>query len=183
MARVHFVKSARKKNPVAKKGESYYWWQHRFRPKQFSKDPPKRSATTQSSFNATLWDIEDDSIAGAVADDSLAGTRDEVVSALQGLHDECESNLQNMPDHLQESSQSGQTLQERINALESAISEFEDLELDEPNDDDLDVEELTRGEGESDKDFEARKAAEVDSAKADFWQGKLDEFNAISVEV
>lgn len=31
MARLHFVKSARKDNPSAevKKGESYYWWKFR----------------------------------------------------------------------------------------------------------------------------------------------------------
>ena len=39
--RVHYVKSARKDNPVAKKGEPYYWWQSYCSPKQFSKTPPR----------------------------------------------------------------------------------------------------------------------------------------------
>jgi len=30
MARAHFVKKARKDNPVALKGESYWWWELRF---------------------------------------------------------------------------------------------------------------------------------------------------------
>ena len=39
MPRVHHVKSARKDNPVAKKGESYYWWKFRYGGKRYSKTP------------------------------------------------------------------------------------------------------------------------------------------------
>lgn len=45
MARVHFVKSARKAQPKngIEKGDSYYWWQFYKSPKQFSKTRPKPS--------------------------------------------------------------------------------------------------------------------------------------------
>jgi len=48
MARVHFVKKARKDNPVCKAGESYYWWKNRHGPKHFSKTQPRQSQTIAS---------------------------------------------------------------------------------------------------------------------------------------
>lgn len=52
MAKVHFVKSAQKDNPVAKKGESYYWWKPmvggRGGAKRYSKDRPSTPSSEQS---------------------------------------------------------------------------------------------------------------------------------------
>ena len=41
MEHIHFVEKARKNNPVAKKGESYWWWSFKFGVrKHFSKERP-----------------------------------------------------------------------------------------------------------------------------------------------
>lgn len=48
MPRVHHVKAARKANPVAEVGESYYWWQFRNGGKRYSKTPPRASQLTSS---------------------------------------------------------------------------------------------------------------------------------------
>jgi hypothetical protein len=55
MARVHYVKKARKANPVAKKGEPYYWWKNRTPGraagvKRYSKTQPRPSQVTASEF-------------------------------------------------------------------------------------------------------------------------------------
>lgn len=177
MAKPTFVKCARKDIPNAsiKAGESYYWWKFRFGGKHYSKTKPSRSQLTQSDFYAQIFDIEDNTIGEAAADDSLASTRDDVVSQLEDLKSECEEKLENMPDNLRESSSSGELLQERVDALESAISEFEGLELDEPGEDELDIE---REENETDEDFEAKKETAIE----EYWQSKLEEFQNVCID-
>ena len=125
MPRVHYVKSARKDNPVAQKGESYYWWKFRFGGKRYSKTYPKRSQLTQSAYFGALYDlcevIEDYEIEPGEASD-VENMRDEIESELNNLLDECQSSLDNMPESLQYSP-TGELLQERIDALENAINE------------------------------------------------------------
>lgn len=181
MARAHLVQKAAKDYPEhgIKKGEPYYWWKFRYGGKRFSKTAPKRSQLTQSSFYSTVYDIEDDVIGGAEPTSDLGSIRDDVVQQLGDLRDECQSSLDNIPDSLKEGS-SGQLLQERIDALESAISEFEQLDLDEPSDSDLDWPE--RNEDESDEDYEARKEEARSDVEEEFWRGKLEEFQAISID-
>jgi hypothetical protein len=136
MPRVNFVKKARKDNPAVKAGESYYWWKFRFGGKQYSKMPPARAQLTQSEFLSTLYDLEDglsDRFAHAASSDELETARDDLVSEIQELLDETKSRLENMPEHLQDTSDSGMMLQERIDGLQSWIDDLEsvDLELDE----------------------------------------------------
>ena len=123
MPKVHFVKSARKENSVAKVGESYYWWQFRFGGKRFSKTYPKRSQLTQSPFLSELYDVED-RIGDSIDEDQAA----EIICDLEALRDECQYSLDNMPEHLQEASDSGMLLQERIDNLEDWISEIENID-------------------------------------------------------
>jgi chromosome segregation ATPase len=127
MARVHFVKKARKDNPNAgiKAGESYYWWQHAFAPKQFSKTQPKPSQITQSGFMRTIYEIQEQ-IDALTTEMNIEDEVDNIKTQLEDLKSECEDNLSNMPDHLQESS----VLNERIESLDEMIGEFESLELD-----------------------------------------------------
>lgn len=181
MARAIFVKKAQKDNKEAgiKAGESYYWWSFKRGGKRYSKTPPKRSQLTQSNFYGSVYDLEDDIIANATADDGLAGVRDEVTAALQDIADQCQESLDNMPEGLQQGS-TGELLQERIDAMESAISEFDGLELDEPSDDDLDWPEKEKDE--SDADYEKRKEAERETVIREFWEAKLEEFHGISIE-
>lgn len=131
MPRLHFVKKARKDNPAVKAGESYYWWKHNFGPKRYSKTKPRRSQLTNSSYLATVYDLQDD-----LPDEIDNSAVQDLIQQLEELRDETESSLDNMPEHLQDSSSSGQVLQERLNLLEEAIDElncldFEDKEPDE----------------------------------------------------
>jgi hypothetical protein len=139
MARVHFVKKARKakRSEGIKVGDSYYWWANRVGRvslKRYSKTRPTRSQTTLSSFYSQLWEIADRGW-DAAAPDELSDERDNTVSDLNDLKSECEDNLQNMPEHLQESS----VLNDRIEELDNLISELEGVDLSEPDEsEDLD---------------------------------------------
>jgi len=174
MPRVHFVKAARTDNAVVKAGESYYWWKFRRGGKRLSKTRPKRSQLTQSEFYSRMYDIEDDVIGAAVADDSLPGVIADVVSQLEELRDEQEEKRQNMPDALQDSD-SGNMLQERYDGLDSAISEFEQIDTDDAPTEVADLDEDDREEDETDEDFLARKAEE-------YWQEKLEEFQNVTID-
>jgi hypothetical protein len=123
MPRLHYVRRARKKNPVADVGESYYWWKFRFGGKRYSKERPKRSQLTQSGFLASLWDLEDN--LPSEIDEERA---QELIQELENLSSECENSLYNMPDHLQESSMAGMMLQERIDGIEDWTSQIYDID-------------------------------------------------------
>lgn len=141
MPRVTHVKSARKDNRVAKKGESYYWWKFRFGGKRYSKTPPKRSQLTQSEFYGQLWDLQDqrDGLCGNTDLESLEGFTEDVTNIAQQLVDlgeECAGKRDNMPESLQDS-ETGQLLEERTDRcqemgdeLESALCELENIDLD-----------------------------------------------------
>lgn len=107
MPRVHHVKKALKDNPVAKKGESYYWWKPmvngRGGAKRYSKTPPKPSQLTSSEFLGTVYDIQDE-IATAAASTmaELIDLRDGWVGEINDLKSETEDKLNNMPDGLQQ---------------------------------------------------------------------------------
>jgi hypothetical protein len=156
MAKVNFVKRARNDIPEidVKKGESYYWWKtRRGSPKQMSKTPPRRSATTSSWFYARLWDIEGD-IAQFPADDSLPNFVADVVQELRDLAEECQDNLDNMPEGLQQGD-TGMMLQERIEACNNAADELEGIV--------------------SDYDAETEE-------EEDYWTEKLEEVQAVSID-
>ena len=130
MARVTFVKSARKDNDVCKQGESYYWWKFRYGGKRMSLTPPKRSQLTQSNFLGQLYDLQDGM---SFSDyDDFESTVDEIKSTINEMRDECQESLDNMPEQLQYAP-TGELLQERIDALEEWEGEFDnvDLEVDE----------------------------------------------------
>jgi uncharacterized phage infection (PIP) family protein YhgE len=141
MTRAH-KQVARKDYPAQgiKKGDEYYKWQFNFsKVVHRSKVKPTRSQLTQSSFLSQLYELEDNI---SFDRDALEDSVQSLVSDIEQLRDECQDSLDNMPEHLQEASQSGQTLTERIEALDNWISDLEgvDLEVDE---------ELTEEEKES----------------------------------
>ena len=142
MARVHFVKKARKDNPAVKRGESYYWWAFAFGPKRYSRTAPRRSQLTQSSFLSQLYDLEDGlhkRFSGIeLATDALQDEISNLTSDLESLRDECQDSLDNMPEHLQDTSDSGILLTERVEGLDEWISELESIDADGLNDDELD---------------------------------------------
>lgn len=128
MPRVHHVKKARKDNPVAKKGESYFWWKFRYSGKNYSKVRPARSRLTQSSFLSQLYDIQDEGYYPDTAEDATS-TIEDLVSQLENLRDECQENFDNIPEQLQEAF-AGETLTMRIDSLDDAINELESIDTD-----------------------------------------------------
>ena len=132
MPRVHFVKKARKDNPIVKKGESYYWWKFRFGGKRYSKTRPKRSQLTQSSFLANLWDLED-SIPNEMSEEDV----NSFISELEALKEECEYSLDNMPEQLRDTSESGYLLRERIDNLDDWINELYSIDFDHKHPDEI----------------------------------------------
>lgn len=132
MARVHTIQKAAKDYPAQsiKKGDKYYWWKFRFGGKHKSKTCPKRSQLTQSTFLQSLYTLQDEF---SFDSEDPGSSRDELINEIENLRDECQSSLDNMPEHLQETSDSGTMLQERIEALEAWKSDLEavDCEIDE----------------------------------------------------
>lgn len=153
MARVHFVKKARKADKYSeiKRGDSYYWWKFRFGGKHKSKTPPRRSQLTQSEFLGTMYDIED-RIAEIKTLEDAQSERDAIVDELRDLASEQEDKLSNMPDSLQYAP-TGEMLQNRADECNSFADELEgiDLEIEEEE-----PEVVEREEGESDEDYQKR---------------------------
>lgn len=183
MARLNFVKKARKprKEDGIKKGDSYYWWKFRFGPMHVSKTRPKRSQLTQSSFKATLYDIEDN-IAALITNDICEGCLDDIISEIENLKDEAQSSLDNMPEHLQETSTSGEMLQNRIEELESWQGELEDvdLEIDESSIEQGIRDDNTKEEQDTDGEHEARIKDLYEDALEEKKQEILDEIQNAS---
>jgi len=129
MPRLNFVKKARKDVPNTdiKAGESYFWWKFRHGGKHTSKTRPPRSQLTQSAYLSALYDLQDGMGETPTAAD-MEGERDNLRDELQGFLDEQQERLDSMPDQLRESSSSGEMLQTRIDSLENAISELENVD-------------------------------------------------------
>jgi len=174
MPKVYFVKKARKDNPVVKKGESYYWWKHAFGPKKFSKERPKASQLTQSSYLSQLYALQEGLHERFTDFDSLNDEVTALIDDLNELGQECQDSLDSMPEHLQDSSSSGELLQERIDAIESAVSEMESIDIpEEPedwadeNDDWNKMDESARNEFK--KEWYSEKINEVIQSIEDSW--------------
>jgi len=161
MPKVYYVKKAIKDNPVAKKGESYYWWRHAFGAKEFSKERPKPSQITGSPWLSELYSLQEQIEATVYDFDELETMRDDTVSSLEELRDQAQDSLDNMPEHLQETSQSGEMLQERIDELESAISDLESLDVPDEEDKSFD------NYNESEPDWKEEQAQEFKQAVLD----------------
>ncbi len=153
MPRVHHVKKARKANPVANVGESYYWWQNYKGPKQYSTTYPRQSQLTGSDKLARLYSVgerlED------VASDTSLVSRDEHADYVRELADEVREvaeeyreSASNMEEYFP-GSERAYELEEKADACDSYADEI-DAVADEieslPDEDDL------REEMEDDRD-------------------------------
>lgn len=175
MARATFVKKAQKDYPEhgIKKGESYYWWKFRFGGKHFSKTQPSRSQLTQSEFYGRVYDLED-RIAALEADENLPSEIEDIASELRDIASECEDKRNNMPESLQDSD-SGQLLEERAQAMESAADEFESIDFN-------DAPESTDMGDETDEETCRRQVEADEEVSDDYWQTKLEEVQAITID-
>lgn len=155
------------------KGESYYWWQFQNSPKHFSKERPKQSQLTQSNYLSQLYTIQEqmDDFAPESAED-IESFVDTIKSDLESLKDETESSLENMPESLQ-SSPTGELLQERIDALDNAISEFDGIDFDYEEPDEDAIKDELKDEND-DEDYEPTEE-EIDERKQEKLQEWLDE--------
>lgn len=148
MARVHFVKKARKNYPHdgIKKGESYYWWAFRYGGKHKSKTMPKQSQLTGSEFLSTVYSFQEELEEGtfeATAEglEEAKDERDRIVDELRSLADEQTEKRDNMPEGLQYS-ETGTLLEDRENYCNEFADELEAVDL-----------EISRDDYESDEDF------------------------------
>ena len=136
MARLHFVKKARKADKAAgiKKGDSYYWWKFmvggRGGVKRKSKVKPRRSSLTQSEFLAAMYDAEDD-LAVVLAAFESDGDFEELATACESASEmvrqtgeDCQSKYDNMPDGLQQGD-TGQLLEQRVQQADEIADELE----------------------------------------------------------
>lgn len=171
------------------KGESYYWWQFQNSPKQYSKTRPRASELTQSAYYSALYSIveqiEDFSTDSA---EELNDFVENIKTELEDLRDTTQESYDNMPENLQYSA-TAELLQERVDSLESAISEIESIDLEYYGEDEDDVKLIIADEQSIDvevegwedeaKNFLEEKIQELE----DEWvQEKLEELQAISFE-
>lgn len=166
------------------KGESYWWWQFKNSAKQLSKERPKTSQLTQSNYLSQLYDIQERlEQATAESPDDLESLIDEFKSELESLKEETESSLENMPESLQ-SSPTGELLQERIDALDNAISEMENIETDyeEPDEEEI-KDELKEEEGDEDYEPTEEEVEQKKKEHLDEWMDeKISELQGIGLE-
>lgn len=180
MPKVTHVKHARKAQPQygIAVGDEYWWWQFRNAPVSISKRPPKRWELTRSEYYQWLYRFEDETIAELPADESLADVLASIVSDVESQRDELQEKLDAMPGQLQESS----VLNERIESLDSYLSELGNVDVDNPPDpDDADLRaEVIEELGGSPTEDEIKDAIQekIDT----YWEEARDEAQAISVE-
>lgn len=136
MAQQHFVKKARRDifqrgtngSPdtiLIAKGEPYYWCKFRYQPKKVSKTPFTSDQLRYGRYGKPEWDEKfsdfenrvNDCVDVEGAEDGANSLREEI----EEYRDELQERLDNMPEQLQESS----VLNERIEELESLISQLE----------------------------------------------------------
>lgn len=156
-------------------GESYYTWCFYGGQPIYSKTQPRPSQLTQNAFKSELYSIQEkiEDFDHEGDPETIAVFVDEIKSDLESLRDTCQESLDNIPEQLQEAP-AGQTLQERIENLDSAISEFEDIDTE--FDSQLD-EETDRDEDESDEDWQTR----LDEEKTEWCDEKVGVINDIDL--
>lgn len=176
MPAVNHVAKARKSpgkcgkcGDTIRKGQSYVWWAFRYGGKRVrcSKPEcaPKPADLTQSEFYSTLYGIQEETFAGTTADE-LKDQRDSVVSELNDLAEETRGKFDNMPEGLQQGD-TGQMLEERADACESAVSDLEGV----------DIEDEDREEDETDEAYNERNEQHLEEVR----QELQDALSGISV--
>lgn len=131
MPKVNYVKSARKKNPVAQVGEPYYWWKFRYGGKHYSTTPPRASQLTQSDKLSRAYAASEalEDLAESINDetdyDDLQMSLEEISSEVGDVASEYRESRENMPESLQDSD-IGQQCEENADALESWQQEIDD---------------------------------------------------------
>lgn len=121
---------------------------------------PERSELTTSEYYSWLWDLQDH--LEERYDLRSEDGKDELYSEIDNQRDELQMKLDNMPEQLQYAP-TGEMLQERIDALDSAINELDNLDY--PDKEDYNDEDNTEEENEQE------------------YQEALDEFESNLVDI
>jgi PAS domain-containing protein len=196
--RVHTVKKAAKDYPESdiKKGQEYFWWKFRRGPLVRSKTYPKPSQLTRSEFYGTLLEIQDRiSNLSAESVDDLESQVSEIAGEVRELGESCREKFDNMPDGLQQGD-TGQLLESRAEAMESAADELDgiDFDIDPPDEEELkdelgddledeDEEGITEEERQRRKDDnESLKVDKKDEMIRERIQDKIEEVQNVSLE-
>lgn len=159
MPRVQTVQKARKAIPSAgiAVGDKYYWWKFRFGGKHASKTYPKPSQLTQSSFYTAVYGLQERlGTEQPATKDDFESLRDEVAQEIEAIRDECQEKLDNMPEQLQ-AGDTGQLLQERIDAMESWQGEVEAVDYDGPDEEELTKDKLDENPAEEGEDAQSHE--------------------------
>lgn len=173
------------------KGESYYTWSFMNGGTYYSKTPPRASQLTSSGFMSTYYGIQESIEDFETTDlDELVSFVDDIKSSLEELRDETDDKFNNMPESLQWGP-TGELLQERVDSLDSTISEFEDIDFDfeEPSKEDSLAELAEQSDVDTDEEgwdskFSEEDIAEyVESVKLDFVSEKLGEVKGVIFEL
>jgi chromosome segregation ATPase len=134
MARAHYVKAARKDNPVAKAGESYYWWKFRHGGKHYSKTRPRASQLTASdklSRAYGLFERLEDLIAASPAEelveriDAATATLEELAADAREIAEEYRESAEAIRESFSEST-TADDCEEKADALESWADELDE---------------------------------------------------------
>jgi len=130
MAKLHRVKKARKDNLAVSAGEPYYWWQHAFQARQYSKRRPKPSQLTLSEFMSEYLSIGEeleDAVGGVGGLEDLQQVITDYCERITELRDETEGKYDNMPEGPQ-MSETGELMQTRIEGLEQWAEGLEEID-------------------------------------------------------
>lgn len=134
MGKVQFIKASRKEFKCMKcgniipKGSSYYRGTLNFNPDIIRCDKCGLSAweVTTSDYQLQVGEIVYRWGENYEVDET---TPEALADELRTIQDDLQERLDNMPEQLQDS-ETGETLQSRIDSLESAISDLEDIDTD-----------------------------------------------------
>jgi len=154
MPRVHHVKAAKDYlQEGIKKGEMYFWAKPGRRGRKIRyKNRPRPSQLTGSAFLTDAYGLREE------MEDASPGTREDLQSMAEDwktraeeLRDQCQESLDNMPEHLQDTSETGQILTERIDNLDNFANEIDGIDFETVDDvEDDDDEGKTREETDED---------------------------------
>lgn len=90
----------------------------------------KQSETTENPYLQTLYGIQEDYAdkLDNCKEDEVESIKDDLVSDLENLRDEVQERFDNIPEQLQDGD-AGSLLQERIDSIDEAISNIEDVDV------------------------------------------------------
>lgn len=115
---------------IVKKGQTYYSWTFRYGGTIRSTKRPRQSQLTQSNFLSQAYGIQEqiEDYTPETHED-LESFIEQIIDECQQLADECQESRDNMPESLQDAP-TGELLGERVEAMESFISELESIQVD-----------------------------------------------------